>query len=680
MKLQSRASVNQTQFVALYASGNGRKQIKSLVREASRRLPALASHARREDAINTALEKAERKADETRDLYLTGVPSDISATDLVNALRHHLRTSGVCERRIPDCNLASLNRYIFTAIIHCEIRGGQVQTTYTTARVQVRNAEVAEDFVVSSPAMVHGHHVMFGESLNLVQSKPFGRQNAPLDPGLQTYRLSLVQVGEHDKNTFSCFWSSLAGQDGMQSAILQLKPVERVMSIILEESMNLLKKGKSLKHFDTVKGRLRFDVPFHFLRTDPSMDESNGILAISLPVSKPPLLYRGVRVANNKSPNLIWRLGGISTEKFRWIRTVDPTMNEAFSRCTAVRMMMHRKHLNHFFREMQSLCIVSLHPSVTIPVQIRKEATVPSTTEIFQRAAAEFGVSFPIRYAVDCLVSQHRLSTNELIPEFWRKLVENLAEEDALIALECMSFRLSEIRDFTTCFKMDSLLNECIELCNLKLTYFKGNSKGLQQGIEERDRKKNGAASSSCTEESDDEVRIEKYVRELKLVKRDVKHYGYADRSTSIEDQEILEISKVQRPSMQRTYVRRILYTPTRTISLRPESDLLNRVLRNYYSYRERFIRVSFCDEDYTSVAYTGSNDLLARVRQALEKGIHCAGEKYVFLAFSNSQLREGAVWMYNETPSINSSQKPPTANEIRAWMGDFSGIRIPAK
>ena len=124
-----------------------------------------------------------------------------------------------------------------------------------------------------------------------------------------------------------------------------------------------------------------------------------------------------------------------------------------------------------------------------------------------------------------------------------------------------------------------------------------------------------------------------------------------------------------------------LLLASSRIIPHPPKLELLNRVLRQFHDHRDRFIRVTFCDEDGCRISLKSTPDLLTQIRIQLQTGIIVAGEKFIFLAFSNSQLREASLWMYNETPCPSTDiSPPPSADQIRMWMGDFSQIRSPGK
>lgn len=63
--------------------------------------------------------------------------------------------------------------------------------------------------------------------------------------------------------------------------------------------------------------------------------------------------------------------------------------------------------------------------------------------------------------------------------------------------------------------------------------------------------------------------------------------------------------------------VRRCLVTPTRIVRLPPETELSNRILRRYKQYADRFLRVSFAEENAGIMHLSGRAstvaDLIAR-------------------------------------------------------------------
>ena len=61
-------------------------------------------------------------------------------------------------------------------------------------------------------------------------------------------------------------------------------------------------------------------------------------------------------------------------------------------------------------------------------------------------------------------------------------------------------------------------------------------------------------------------------------------------------------------------------------------------------------------------------------MKKIITNGIKCYdGEKYTFLAYSNSQLRTQSCWFYRNNDLT-------TCDDIRKWMGNFSNIKNVAK
>eukprot|EP00834_Sanchytrium_tribonematis_P004369 NODE_211_length_12764_cov_0.923727.p1 type:complete len:1193 gc:universal NODE_211_length_12764_cov_0.923727:10212-6634(-) len=142
------------------------------------------------------------------------------------------------------------------------------------------------------------------------------------------------------------------------------------------------------------------------------------------------------------------------------------------------------------------------------------------------------------------------------------------------------------------------------------------------------------------------------------------------ERIKSEKDEEFVEFSV--------EYTKRVYITPTRICPQPPDAELSNRIIRQFQKYKDRFIRVTFVDENFGSVLQARSDEIFDRMKDLLSNGISVAGHKFVFLAYSNSQLREQGCWIYDEEP--HGTQNPPTASEIRASMGDLSGIKIVGK
>jgi RNA-dependent RNA polymerase len=77
-----------------------------------------------------------------------------------------------------------------------------------------------------------------------------------------------------------------------------------------------------------------------------------------------------------------------------------------------------------------------------------------------------------------------------------------------------------------------------------------------------------------------------------------------------------------------------------------------NRIIRRYEGCENHFIRVDFRDEDRLQYRWSREVDghplLRERVGGILKNGFSLGGREFEFLAYSNSSLREHAVWFIN--------------------------------
>lgn len=131
----------------------------------------------------------------------------------------------------------------------------------------------------------------------------------------------------------------------------------------------------------------------------------------------------------------------------------------------------------------------------------------------------------------------------------------------------------------------------------------------------------------------------------------------------------------------------RLLVTPSKIYFRGPETETSNFVVNHFSEYASDFLRVTFVDEDWGKLhpsalsvkVDTGvlsksyRTQLYKRILSIVQNGLLIGPKKFEFLAFSASQLRSNAVWMF-------ASNKSLTAQDIRNWMGEFSKIRSISK
>lgn len=130
-----------------------------------------------------------------------------------------------------------------------------------------------------------------------------------------------------------------------------------------------------------------------------------------------------------------------------------------------------------------------------------------------------------------------------------------------------------------------------------------------------------------------------------------------------------------------------VVITPSRMLLEGPYATQSNRVIRHYQdhdpAFIDRFLRVEFCDEDHLAYRWDrevdGSWFVQRRVGGALREGFELAGRSFEFLAYSQSSLREHAVWFVS--PFDDPVEGYVNAESIRAGLGDFSELlRTPSK
>eukprot|EP01129_Flabellula_baltica_P004912 TRINITY_DN1742_c0_g1_i1.p1 TRINITY_DN1742_c0_g1~~TRINITY_DN1742_c0_g1_i1.p1 ORF type:complete len:753 (+),score=146.81 TRINITY_DN1742_c0_g1_i1:42-2300(+) len=123
--------------------------------------------------------------------------------------------------------------------------------------------------------------------------------------------------------------------------------------------------------------------------------------------------------------------------------------------------------------------------------------------------------------------------------------------------------------------------------------------------------------------------------------------------------------------------INKIIVTPTRFYFIRPTLEATNNAIRTHKKFSDRFIRVSFTDEDFSSLKSLQSNenaDLINRLRDVMMNGIQVGNQNYQFLGYSSSQLKTGDCWFFNITDS------PVTISGLIKGFGDFSKIHIVGK
>uniref|UniRef100_A0A1S4C5X6 RNA-dependent RNA polymerase n=2 Tax=Nicotiana TaxID=4085 RepID=A0A1S4C5X6_TOBAC len=133
--------------------------------------------------------------------------------------------------------------------------------------------------------------------------------------------------------------------------------------------------------------------------------------------------------------------------------------------------------------------------------------------------------------------------------------------------------------------------------------------------------------------------------------------------------------------------VHRVLVTPSKVYCLGPELETSNYIVKNFASHASDFLRVTFVEEDWSklspnAISISVEQGIFAkpyrtkiyhRILSILRDGLVIGTKRFLFLAFSASQLRSNSVWMF-------ASNEYVKAEDIREWMGYFNKIRSVSK
>jgi RNA-dependent RNA polymerase len=121
-----------------------------------------------------------------------------------------------------------------------------------------------------------------------------------------------------------------------------------------------------------------------------------------------------------------------------------------------------------------------------------------------------------------------------------------------------------------------------------------------------------------------------------------------------------------------------VLITPTTMHLDGPFPERSNRVIRSYPNHHDCFLRVSFVDEDHLQYRFDrdvdGSDFIRKRVGHILLKGLTVAGIFFKFLAYSQSALKEHAVWFVSEFFDSREGRLIDAA-KIIASLGSFDNL-----
>lgn len=122
-----------------------------------------------------------------------------------------------------------------------------------------------------------------------------------------------------------------------------------------------------------------------------------------------------------------------------------------------------------------------------------------------------------------------------------------------------------------------------------------------------------------------------------------------------------------------------VTITPTTMHLEGPFPERSNRIMRQYKANQDSFLRVSFQDETQLSYRFDrdiDSRDLVnRRVRHFLVNGLTVAGRRFEFLAYSQSALKEHAVWFVKPFRDAQTNNVISAARIIES-IGSFRNLQ----
>ena len=575
-----------------------------------------------------AVERARDDANRCIELKLTLLPEFSTISSLVSQVNQALRNL-VYEF---DSRQSTDVEYVK----HCKLISNR-----QAAIVLINNESVAQKAIEQKTLQLFGENV-YVHRAHASFSHHGMDSSTRKEPGSRDFHIKYVEFGVLDGDGFTSMWSSKKVLNLNSNAqVAQIQMVSKVIG--LELGRVLVRTGDAnTGTFRRECGHIRIEIPFQSIIAAAEYQKSFRDAqehAVYLPLRHPPLIFRQVSVPYEPTA---WTSGEGEIREMRFVRTVDFTQPKFMARVRGVRIFLPTEDSSffNFASELLKCNIGQSHP-LSNPKFVPLYHDRSRSWNYIMDYAHKCSVSFAVRYEVECLHAIGAISLTEITNwNFWHALAK-LSKANGLRVIDRM-FAMAYGEHEYRIHAMESLY-EAIRTVTAseKGKYFLPNTGSL----------------ASTTEAHFIDPRV---TQAAQAILRD------AEAETSTESNWVP--------------IRRVIITPTRFIPCRAQLDMLNRVLRQYSHLRERFIRVTFADENGESVSYQDSEDLYALVRRYLENGISFAGETFVFLGFSSSQLREHSCWFYNESPHFDDPDAVPTAEDIRFGFGDLSSIRVPSK
>ena len=182
----------------------------------------------------------------------------------------------------------------------------------------------------------------------------------------------------------------------------------------------------------------------------------------------------------------------------------------------------------------------------------------------------------------------------------------------------------------------------------------------------------------------------EKAVRILQNLQSQLPIRTFERLSEPLDLQEILRNVKKTyfwEPKLDLTnaaWIHRLDITPAAYNMDGPEWMGMNRVLRLYPEHHDRFLKVSFVEEDLTKIQPNGDTIFWPILKGRWASiftlhGLNICGRRFEFLGFSQSSLKEHSAWFLSPFKDVHSGQYV-VADSLRSNLGNFSDIRCAAR
>ncbi|CAI2166599.1 4586_t:CDS:2 [Funneliformis geosporum] len=360
----------------------------------------------------------------------------------------------------------------------------------------------------------------------------------------------------------------------------------------------------------------RVKIPFHILEdtTEVFKDEGDGVISLYISLKHPPYLYReALEKETTEIENAIGRFSWEQIDQGHWIRTIDWTgIVNVFGRCLVYRLIF-RDELNKLNTVLNNL----------------KAKGVPRP-----------------------------------IPQYSIKVIDK-----PIYSKEYLEDSAFQVLPFRICYKLESLISQgTLTFCEIR-----------ESNMLER--------LSHLILFEEQEIIAWHALNQISTKYWDPFDKKYQDRPISIFETAIknfkseFTIWHPSNPNLKLTnnthcaWVNHATITPTKIYFDGPNYEQSNRILRLYEDKIDRFLRITFTEEDLDRMFVNKFDDvdiINLRIMYIMTNGFNVAGRHYEFLAFSSSQLQDTSCWFVATDGEFN-------ANFIRAHMGDFSQIKAPA-